>query len=158
METVTEAVPSTVEASGKPCGMPWITPYLTVKDAGASLAFYEAAFGFARRGVKEGPDGSIVHASLIWQDGVIMLGPEGAYGSQTRSPATSGVASPVNLYVYCEDVDALFERAISAGATASFPPGDMFWGDRACGLVDPDGHAWTFATNKGAPIVEQECA
>lgn len=157
METIEEVASSRVEASGKPCGSPWIMPYLTVKDAGASLAFYESAFGFARRGVKEGPDGTIVHASMAWQDGVIMFGPEGAYGGLARSPATLGIASPVGLYVYCEDVDALFDRAIAAGATAQFPPADMFWGDRACGLVDPDGHAWNFATNKGTPAVEQEC-
>jgi len=151
METIERAGSTGVEASGKPCGMPWVSPYLTVKDAGASLAFYESAFGFTTRNVNKGPDGSIMHVEMTWKDGVIMLGPEGAYGGLTRSPSTSGVLSPVHLYVYCEDVDALFGRAVAAGVTVDFPPSDMFWGDRACKLTDPDGHSWNFATHKGGP-------
>ena len=149
MEAIAEVGATGVEISGKPSDMPWVSPYLTVKDAGAARVFYEAAFGFATHYMHKGPDGLIAHVKMTWQDGVIMLGPEGAYGSLARSPATLGIASPVTLYLYCEDVDALFERAISAGATAHFPPADMFWGDRACGLIDPDGHAWNFATNNG---------
>ena len=151
MEAIAEIESARVETSGKPLGMPWVSPYLTVKDAGASLAFYEAAFGFTTRNVNRGPDGSIIHVEMAWHDSVVMLGPEGAYGSPTRSPATLGIDSPVNLYVYTSDVDALFERAVAAGATAHFPPSDMFWGDRACKLADPDGHVWNFATHKRTP-------
>ena len=154
METIAEVESSRVESSGKPCGTPWVSPYLTVKDAGASLAFYEAAFGFTTRFVNKGPDGSIMHVEMTWQDGLVMFGPEGAYGGPCRSPATLGILSPVSVYVYCEDVDALFDRAVSAGVTVDFPPADMFWGDRACKLTDPDGHVWNFATHKGAPAVE----
>jgi uncharacterized glyoxalase superfamily protein PhnB len=149
MEGTLEAGLETAEGSGKPCGMPWITPYLMVKDASASLAFYEAAFGFARRHVKLGPDGSIMHAEATWQDGLIMLGPEGGCGGTIMSPATQGIASPVTIYVYCGDVDAVFDRAVALGATVKFPPHDSFWGDRVCMIVDLDGHSWNFATNKG---------
>jgi uncharacterized glyoxalase superfamily protein PhnB len=110
MEAIAE-VESKVEASGKPCGMPWVSPYLTVMDAGASLAFYEAAFGFTTRFAKTGPDGSIMHAEMAWHDGVIMFGPEGLGGGECRSPATLGISSPVSLYVYCEDVDVQAHRS-----------------------------------------------
>ena len=158
MEGTIEAPSGTVVESGRPAGMPWITPYLMVKDVGASLEFYEGAFGFARREVKEGPDGTILHSSAAWHDGLVMLGREGAYGGTTMSPATQGIASPVTIYVYCEDVDALFERAVGFGATVKFPPTDMFWGDRLCMIVDPDGHVWNFATNKGGLDQDSEPA
>jgi uncharacterized glyoxalase superfamily protein PhnB len=53
------------------------------------------------------------------------------------------------MYVYCEDVDALCDRAWKAGAKVEVAPQDMFWGDRMCKLVDPDGHVWNFATHVG---------
>ncbi len=137
--------------SGRPDFMRWITPYLTVKDIEASLDFYEAAFGFERQEVNPNPDGTITHARMIWQDGSIMMGPEGAYGGTSKAAATSGVESPVSLYVYCDDVDALAERAAAAGATVKFAPMDTFWGDRCCMLVDLDGLSWNFATHKGMP-------
>jgi len=131
----------------RPPGTPWISPYLTVKDADAALDFYQRAFGFEKKSVMPGPDGRTSHVELGWHDGMIMFGPEGAYGSTTKAPASSGAASPVTLYVYCDDVDALFARATAAGAKVIFPPQDMFWGDRLCKLTDPDGHIWNFATN-----------
>lgn len=138
------------QRSPKPAGMPWIVPYLTVSDPQASVEFYEEAFGFERRSESclQGPDGKLMHAELRFRDAVIMLGPECEHGPQKdRTPAKSGVPSPLSLYVYCDDVDALKERAQSAGAQVMCEPVDMFWGDRMCTLTDPDGHRWTFATN-----------
>jgi PhnB protein len=132
---------------GRPAEMPWLSPYLTVKDPAAALDFYQRAFGFEKRNVMHGTDGRISHAEVAWHEAFIMFGPEGAYGSTTKAPASSGVASPVALYVYCDDVDALYNRATAAGAKTLFPPQDMFWGDRLCKLTDPDGHVWNFATN-----------
>jgi uncharacterized glyoxalase superfamily protein PhnB len=128
--------------------MPWLTPYLTVKDPDAALDFYQRAFGFEKRFAMPGPDGRTAHAEIGYRDAVIMLGPE-CVGTEnpSKSPATTGVPSPVGLYVYCDDVDALFARATKAGAKAALPPQDMFWGDRMCSLTDPDGHGWSFATN-----------
>jgi uncharacterized glyoxalase superfamily protein PhnB len=85
---------------------------------------------------------------------VIMFGPE-CSASPSKAPATTGVPSPVSLYVYCNDVDALFARATAAGAKAEQPPQDMFWGDRFCRLQDPDGHSWYFATHKEDPSPEE---
>lgn len=132
----------------RPAGMPWLSPYLTVRDAGAALDFYHRAFGFEKRGDgMTGPDGRIQHAEMAWHDAVIMVGPECTYESNIKAPVTSGVASPVNLYLYCDDVDALFARATKAGAKAVSAPQNMFWGDRMCKVADPDGHQWSFATN-----------
>jgi uncharacterized glyoxalase superfamily protein PhnB len=64
-----------------------------------------------------------------------------------KSPATAGVRPSSLLYVYCDDVDALFKRATTAGAAVEMSPQDMFWGDRTCTLIDPDGYLWCFATN-----------
>ena len=131
--------------------MPWITPYLTVRDVAKALDFYEAAFGFERQAVNEGPDGTIMHARITWQDGSLMMGPEGAYGGTSKAPVTSGVESAISIYVYCSDVDALAQQAEANGATLGFPPTDMFWGDRCCNLVDAEGYPWCFATFKGMP-------
>jgi uncharacterized glyoxalase superfamily protein PhnB len=127
--------------------MPWITPYLTVKDAGKSLEFYERAFGFAPKEALRDPKGQVTHGELSWKGGVVMLGPEGAFGNQAKAPATAGLTSPVTIYVYCDDVDAMFARATSAGAKVIMPPDNMFWGDRMCKIMDPDGHLWNFACN-----------
>jgi uncharacterized glyoxalase superfamily protein PhnB len=129
----------------RPSGTPWLSPYLTVKDADAALEFYQRAFGFEKKSTFPGPDGRTGHAEMVWQDALIMFGPEGA--CQAKAPATTGIDSPVHLYVYCEDVDALYIRATKAGAKSVMAPQEMFWGDRLCTLLDPDGHAWNFATN-----------
>ena len=126
-------------------GMNWLTPYLTVSNPAASLAFYEKAFGFTPSFSLPGPDGNIVHAEMTYGGAtLIMFGPEG--GCPAKTPAHSGVESPVGLYVYCDDVDALVEKARREGATVVSEPEEAFWGDRIARLLDPDGHSWTFAT------------
>jgi uncharacterized glyoxalase superfamily protein PhnB len=127
--------------------MPWVTPYLTVKDCTKAIEWYQKAFGFEKKFEMPGPDGKICHAEITWQEASIMLGLEGACGTEVKTPATSGTPSPVSLYVYVPDVDALYARAKAAGATIKLEPQDQFWGDRICGLKDPEGHDWCFATN-----------
>ena len=132
----------------KPATASWVSPYLTVRDVAKMQAFYQSAFGFVPHSHHAGPDGvTPVHAEMHWQGELIMIGMEGAYGSETRTPASSGVPCPINMYCYCENVDALHERAVAAGAVSVVPPQDAFWGDRMCCLSDPDGHRWTFATH-----------
>lgn len=129
-----------------PPGMSWLSPYLTVKDGNASLEFYTRAFGFEKKMTVPGPDGTIMHAEMVWRNNVFMFSPEGPR-CPSRCPATSGAASPIGIYVYCDDVDAMFARATAAGAKAMQPPQDMFYGDRVCQLEDPNGYSWWFATN-----------
>jgi PhnB protein len=132
----------------RPQGSPWLTPYLTVRDADAALEFYQRAFGFEKRFSMKGPDGRTAHVEITWREAVIMFGLEGDRdGCKVKAPVTSGVTPPIGLYVYCDDVDALYARATAAGAASVSAPQDMFWGDRMCRLRDPDGHDWSFATN-----------
>ncbi len=132
----------------KPPHFAWLSPYLTVKDADKALDFYQRAFGFEKRFAMPGPDGKTAHAEMTYRDATIMFGPEGTHeGRECKAPVTQGVRSPVGLYVYCEDVDALYQRAVAAGAKSERTPADQFYGDRICGLADPDGHVWYFATN-----------
>jgi uncharacterized glyoxalase superfamily protein PhnB len=133
----------------RPPQMPWLSPYLTVKDSAAALDFYQRAFGFEKRSAVPMPDGRIGHCEMVWNDAMIMFGPEATCGGTCKAPVTLGVVSPVSLYVYCNDVDALAARAEKAGAKVEMPPQDMFYGDRVCRLTDPDGHVWHFATHTG---------
>jgi len=136
------------EPTGKPDNMPWISTYIAVRDVKETLGFYERAFGFTTRFAMTMPDGSVVHGESGYRDGVIMMGPESSPMSTSKSPATSGVESPVNLYIYCPDVDTAFVRARDAGATVVQGLVDQFYGDRTCVLKDPNGHVFHFATQK----------
>ena len=92
-----------------------------------------------------GPGGSIINAEIQVGDSVIMLGDENpAMGA--RSPQSIN-GTPVSVFLYVSDVDAAFKKAVDAGATATMPPTDMFWGDRFSKLTDPFGHEWAIATH-----------
>jgi uncharacterized glyoxalase superfamily protein PhnB len=128
-----------------------LTPYLTVADANAALAFYERAFGFSRTAETMTDDkGNIVHAGMQYHGrSIAMMAPEGAWGMQDRTPRHMGVSLPLNFYVYTPDVDKVARDAAAAGATIERPPEDQFWGDRTTMIVDPDGYRWMFATKVG---------
>jgi PhnB protein len=132
----------------KPEEYPWIMPFLTVKDPDAALAFYQKAFGFEKKMSMPGPDGKTMHAEVSWRGQVVMFGGE-TPENPCKAPITLGVRPPSGLYVYVDDVDALFKRATAAGAKVDKAPADQFWGDRTCSLIDPDGHIWGFGTNVG---------
>lgn len=148
MSVATSPKATNGQSSAKPAYMPWVSPCLTVRDAAKALEFYQKAFGFVKREVYPGPDGSILHAEVTWHDTVIMFGPECSQ-NKSAAPVTSGVRPAVAMYLYCDDVDALHARAIAAGATSEQAPQDMFWGDRVCKLIDPEGHIWAFGTHTG---------
>jgi uncharacterized glyoxalase superfamily protein PhnB len=132
---------------GRPADWPALTPYMTVTDAGASLKFYQAAFGFKVTGqVMRNDAGAVMHAGMRLGDTAIMFAPQGM-SSEMRAPASSGATDSLSLYVYVPDVDALAARAERAGAKVLQRPADQFWGDRIAVFRDPDGYHWTFATN-----------
>lgn len=126
-------------------GMPWLTPYLTVSDPNRALDFYSTAFGFERAEVME-EDGQITHAGMKYRDKtIVMFAPETACDSIAQTPAHGGFECPIGLYVYVDDVDAAYRRAIEAGAKGVMEPHDMFWGDRMTSVRDPDGYVWSLA-------------
>src|SRR5207237_10483896 len=127
----------------KPDNQSWLSPYLVVKDADAALAFYEKAFGLKKKLSMPGPDGRTMHAEVLWHDITIMFGPEQP-GQPAKTPASSGVRPAIGLYLYCEDVDAVYKRALAAGAKSDRAPQTMFSGDRVCAVIDPDGYLWSF--------------
>ena len=130
-----------------PEGSHTITAGLVVKDARKAIEFYKTAFGAKELDVMLGLDGrSVMHAELKIGDTMIYLGDEFP-DMGTVSPQTLG-GTPVSLNIYTEDCDAMFKRAVAAGATVKMPLADMFWGDRYGKLTDPFGHQWGIATHK----------
>jgi uncharacterized glyoxalase superfamily protein PhnB len=130
-----------------------LTAMLTVTDVKAAANFYQKAFGFAKRGIMNGPDGKPIHAELTLRGTTLMLGPE--FPEQGyRGPKTIG-GSPVTLYVLVEKVDQVVAKAVKLGATAKGPVMDMFWGDRCGTVVDPEGYAWMVATHMAEPTPQE---
>src|SRR5690348_3667073 len=133
-------------AKAVPDGYHTATPYLIVKGAAAALDFYKKAFGATELFRMAGPDGKIGHAEIKIGDSPIMLADEVPAMGQ-RSPHSLG-GSPVSILLYVEDVDAVFNQAVAAGANVARPVADQFYGDRTGGVTDPFGHAWYIATHK----------
>jgi len=144
----------TIQAKPIPPGFHTVTPNLVVRDADKAIDFYKRALGAEERNRFLGPDGkSIMHAEIKIGDSIVMLSEEHpAMGC--RGPQTVG-STTVDLYLYLEDVDKTFNRAVSAGAKVLMPVADMFWGDRAGKVADPFGHEWMLATHKEDPSQEE---
>jgi uncharacterized glyoxalase superfamily protein PhnB len=133
-----------VEAVPKAYGS--VTAALAVRGAADAIAFYEKAFGAKELSRMPGPDGKLMHAEVKIGDTIVMLGDEAPEMGSPSPQALNG--SPVSLMLYVKDVDAVFARAVAAGAKPVMPPADMFWGDRYGALTDPFGHRWSIATHK----------
>jgi PhnB protein len=129
----------------QPAGYHSLTPYLIVKDASSAIEFYRKVFGAKELFQISGPDGKIGHAELKIGDSVVMLADEHPQMGY-RSPSSLG-GSSVSILLYLEEVDAVFARAVKAGATAQREVADQFYGDRTGTLRDPFGHVWTVATH-----------
>jgi PhnB protein len=130
-----------------------VTVMLTVADVKAAASFYQKAFGFAKRGIMNGPDAKPIHAELTLRGTTLMLGPENA-AMGMRSAKTIG-ASPATLYLTVEDADKVVAKAVKAGAAQVGPVMDMFWGDRCGTVIDPDGNPWMLGTHKAEPTPQE---
>ena len=128
-----------------PEGYRTLTPYLALDDAAGAIEFYKRAFGATENSRMEGPDGKIGHAELQIGDSHLMLA-DAWPQSSTRAPNEVG-ATTAGIFVYSEDIDAFFKKAIDAGASSVMDPENMFWGDRFGTLKDPYGHVWHVATH-----------
>jgi PhnB protein len=130
-----------------------VTAMLTVTDVKAAAAFYQKVFGFAKRGIMNGPDGKAIHAELTLRGTTLMLGPEmpqmGARGAKAIG------ASPTSLYLLTENADKTVAKAVKLGAVPKGPVMDMFWGDRCGTVVDPEGYTWMVATHKAQPTPKE---
>jgi uncharacterized glyoxalase superfamily protein PhnB len=132
-----------------PQGLHSVTPHLVFENSVAAIDWYKKAFGAeAVAPPALGPDGKVMHAELRIGNSVIYLNDQMGGG---KAPQGQG-GLPITFWIYTADVDALFARAVAAGAKVAPGPmgqlSDQFWGDR-CGMVfDPFGFQWALATRK----------
>jgi uncharacterized glyoxalase superfamily protein PhnB len=123
-----------------------LTPALAVRGAAAAIAYYQEAFGATELFRVPGKDGRIPHAQLSIAGAVFFVSDEfPEMPNSGRSPATLE-GTTCALYLYVDDVDAVYERAVKAGGRALWPVKDQFWGDREGVVLDPFGHMWAIAT------------
>ena len=118
-----------------------MTPQLTLDNAAEAIDWYKKAFGVQEISRGLGPDGKIMHAELAIGNSRFMVndvmmgkGPKGFGGS------------PASFWLYVDDSDALFNRAVKEGAQIQMPIENQFWGDRAGAVADPAGYTWWIAT------------
>ena len=128
-----------------PDGSLQVTPYLTVRRGQDAIAFYKKAFGAKVVTRMDDPTGKVGHADLAIGNGRFMLSDEyPEMGSQ--SPEALG-GTPVMIHLYVEDVDAVAQQAVAAGAVLERQVEDQFYGDRSGKLRDPFGHIWWVSTH-----------
>jgi PhnB protein len=120
-----------------PDGYHTVTPFLNVKGLPKLIDFLKAGLGAEEIMRMPGPGGMVMHAEVNIGNSRLML------GEATQTPPMPG-----SFYVYVNDVDAMFKRAVGAGATSQTPPTDQFWGDRMGTLKDSFGNTWSIATHK----------
>jgi uncharacterized glyoxalase superfamily protein PhnB len=121
-----------------PDGYRTVTPYLVVEGLNKVINFLKSAFNAETKSCVTQPDGSIAHAEVKIGDSFVMLG-------EARPPWQP---MPGAIYLYVDDTDAWYHRAMQAGGTSLLEPADMFYGDRNAGVKDPAGNYWWIATHK----------
>lgn len=134
--------------SAVPEGFHTVTPQLTLDNCAQAIDWYKQGLGAEEVSRAVGPDGKIMHAELRIGNSRIMVN-DAIMGG--KGPKALG-GSPASLWLYVEDCDTLFNKAVAAGATVD-PSGmgkltDQFWGDRSGTVTDPHGYRWTIATHK----------
>jgi len=127
-----------------PEGYTTVAPYLFVHDAKGAIDYYKRAVGATDHGMLETPDGRVAHAELTIGDTVMRLC-DNLPMFDARAPSELG-GTTVEIFLFVEDVDATFGRAVAAGGTVQQEPTNQFWGDRLGRLKDPYGHHWLVAS------------
>jgi PhnB protein len=128
-----------------PEGYSTISPYLAVDDAAEAIEYYKKAFGAEETERMEAPGGKIGHAELKIGDSHVMLSDPFPQASTTPPKELGGTSA--SIFMYVEDVDAVVQKAVDAGATVTMEVEDQFWGDRFGSITDPFGHNWSIATH-----------
>lgn len=131
------------EMKAIPDGMHTITPHMVVRDAARAAEWYKAALGAEERGRIPVPGGKYMQIELWFGDSAVMLADEFPEAGILSPLAIGG--TPVVLHFSSENVEALWKRAVDAGATILQPLQDQFWGDRQGQIVDPFGYRWGLA-------------
>lgn len=132
------------QVSPIPNGYHSLTPYLIVSNASKAIEFYKQAFNAKELFRMEAPGGKVGHCELMIGDSRIMLADEFPHmGAQAPEEGPK----PFSLVLYVENVDALFDQAVTAGAKIIRPLKDEFYGDRMGTLQDPFGHNWSLGTH-----------
>lgn len=124
--------------------------YFGYVDAPAALTWLEQALGFETVRRWDAPSGELAHAELRRDDVVIILFADAGQGYDRMRPAANGaVGHGTYLTVPTrEDIDAVWGRAVAAGATRVYGPETSEWGNYRCRVRDPEGYEWTFGTYK----------
>lgn len=130
-----------------PEGYPTVIPYLVVTDAAKLIDFLKQAFDAQEMGRFSLPDGRVMHAQVRIGDSPVMMG----------EPEDPSQAMPTTLHLYVEDTDALYHRALQAGAISLREPANQFYGDRSAGVQDLCGNRWWLATHV-EDVSEEEMA
>lgn len=131
-----------------PEGFHTVTPGLVHKQAKKAIEFYRKAFGAEVKTSMDTPDGRVMHAEIRIGDSILFVFDEfPEWAPDQKAPQTAGGVTGT-LFLFVQDVDAAYKRALDAGAKSVTPPADMFWGDRFGKVVDPFGHHWGIATRK----------
>jgi PhnB protein len=125
-----------------PEGYHSISPSLTCKNAARAIEFYKSVFGATEVMRMPGPEGKIMHAELKIGDSIIFVNDE--FPGMAEAPAP-GVTPSLFMFLYTEDVDSVYNRAVSMGSMVVMPLENMFWGDRYGKVTDPFGHQWGIA-------------
>ncbi|MGZ7040345.1 MAG: VOC family protein [Thermoanaerobaculia bacterium] len=134
----------TKAANAVPEGYHTITPQLTLDNAAQGIDWYKKALGADEVSRSVGPDGKIMHAELKIGDSRFMVND---VVMDAKGPKSLG-GSPAGLWLFVENSDALFNRAVAAGGKVKAPMDNQFWGDRAGAVADPAGYTWWIATRK----------
>ena len=140
-----KAAPRKKAVKAIPDGYHAVTAYLCIDGASAAIDFYTKVFGAKERMRMPAPGGKVGHAEIVIGDSALMLADE--FPEMGFFAPKAGVGLPVNMHLYVKDVDAVFQRAIAAGAEVVRAIEDKFYGDRTGSLKDPFGHVWHLATH-----------
>lgn len=128
------------KAKAIPEGFHTITPQLALENAAEAIEFIKKAFGAEERNRALDPSGKKVwHAELRIGSSVLFV--------NDVFPEMGGKPSPGSLWLYVENADQAFKRAVDAGCKPTAPLADMFWGDRFGAVADKWGNQWSIATH-----------
>ena len=135
----------------KPEGFQDAIANLTFKDSKKAAKFYEKALGATNVQIMEADNGWVMHGMMRLGDSIVFFNDEADMFPRKAPTGTGSIA----FYLYVDDVDAAYTKAVEAGMTGNFEPETMFWGDRTAVVTDPFHYTWTFSTQVAQPSEDE---